>query len=184
MSHWTGRVVPAKRLCRLVRDSRTLTVVDGAQTFAQMPVSFRDLDCDFFVTSLHKRMGAAVGNGMLVVREGVIGRTWPLLAPFDPPPLRVDEFDHWYLGTYNSGPAGRHPAGGALPPGDRGPGRPRACTGADPVLGGARRRDPRLQAAHAAGHGDPGSGEPLLRRCLSTTSARASTKRSSSLSRM
>ncbi|MFD5160640.1 aminotransferase class V-fold PLP-dependent enzyme [Streptomyces hawaiiensis] len=102
MSHWTGRVVPAKRLCRLAKDNGTLTVVDGAQTFAQMPVSFRDLDCDFFVTSLHKWMGAPVGNGMLVVREGVIDRTWPLLAPFDPPPLRVDKFDHWNLGTYNS----------------------------------------------------------------------------------
>jgi selenocysteine lyase/cysteine desulfurase len=63
MSHWTGRVVPVKRLCRLARDSGTLTVVDGAQTFAQMPVSFRDLDCDFFVTSLHKWMGAPVGSG-------------------------------------------------------------------------------------------------------------------------
>jgi selenocysteine lyase/cysteine desulfurase len=28
-----------------------------------MPVSFRDLDCDFFVTSLHKWMGAPVGSG-------------------------------------------------------------------------------------------------------------------------
>lgn len=102
MSHWTGRVVPAERLCRLARDNGTLTVVDGAQTFAQMPVSFRALDCDFFVTNLHKWMGAPVGNGMLVVRENVIDRTWPLLAPFDPPPLRVDKFDHWNLGTYNS----------------------------------------------------------------------------------
>ncbi|MER5217732.1 aminotransferase class V-fold PLP-dependent enzyme [Streptomyces sp. NPDC002838] len=101
MSHWTGRVLPAERLCRLAKDNGTLTVLDGAQTFAQMPVSFRDLDCDFFVTSLHK-MGAPVGNGMLVVREAVIDRTWPLLAPFDPPPLRVDKFDHWNPGTYNS----------------------------------------------------------------------------------
>ncbi|MFD5837965.1 aminotransferase class V-fold PLP-dependent enzyme [Streptomyces collinus] len=102
MSHWTGRVVRARRLCRPARDNGTVTVVDGAQTFAQMPVSFRDLGCDFFVTSLHKWMGAPVGNGMLVVREGVIDRTWPLPAPFGPPPLRVDKFDHWNLGTYNS----------------------------------------------------------------------------------
>ncbi|TIL34225.1 hypothetical protein [Mesorhizobium sp.] len=39
---------------------------------------------------------------MLVVREGLIDDTWPLLAPFDPPPLRIDKFDHWSLGTYNS----------------------------------------------------------------------------------
>lgn len=51
---------------------------------------------------LHKWLGAPVGNGMLVVRNGQIDRTWPLLAPFDPRPLRIDKFDHWNLGTYNS----------------------------------------------------------------------------------
>ncbi|MGY2997093.1 hypothetical protein ACVWWD_005954 [Mesorhizobium sp. URHB0026] len=42
------------------------------------------------------------GNGMLIVNERQIDQTWPLLAPFDPPPLRIDKFDHWNLGTYNS----------------------------------------------------------------------------------
>jgi selenocysteine lyase/cysteine desulfurase len=56
-------------------------------------VSFRDLGCDYFVTSLHKGLGAPVGNGMLVMSEAVIDRTWPLLAPFGPPPLRIDKFD-------------------------------------------------------------------------------------------
>lgn len=102
MFHWTGRVVPAERLCRMAGESGARTVVDGAQIFAQMPVSFRELGCDYYITSLHKWMGAPVGNGMLVVRRDRIDDTWPLLAPFDPPPLRVDKFDHWNLGTYNS----------------------------------------------------------------------------------
>ncbi len=102
MSHWTGRVLPAKQLCELARAHDLTTIVDGAQVFGQMPVSFRDLGCDYFVTSLHKWLGAPVGNGMLVVKEELIERTWPLLAPFDPPPLRIDKFDHWSLGTYNS----------------------------------------------------------------------------------
>ncbi len=102
MFHWTGRVIPAKRLCQLARSRDIVTVVDGAQTFAQMPVSFRDLDCDFFITSLHKWLGAPVGNGMLIVKQSRIDSTWPLLAPFDPPPLGIDKFDHWNLGTYNS----------------------------------------------------------------------------------
>jgi selenocysteine lyase/cysteine desulfurase len=77
-------------------------VVDGAQTFAQMPLSFRELDCDYFITSLHKWLGAPVGNGMLIVRRDRIDSTWPLLGPFDLPPLQIDKFDHWNLGTYNS----------------------------------------------------------------------------------
>lgn len=102
MYHWNGRLLPVERLCALAREHGIVTVVDGAQTFAQMPVSFRKLGCDVFITSLHKWLGAPVGNGMLVVREGLIDDTWPLLAPFDPPPLRIDKFDHWNLGTYNS----------------------------------------------------------------------------------
>lgn len=111
MFHWNGRVIPVKRLCLLARAHDIATVVDGAQTFAQMPVSFRDLDCDFFITSLHKWLGAPVGNGMLIVKQSRIDSTWPLLAPFDPPPLRIDKFDHWNLGTYNSAvQAGIEPA--------------------------------------------------------------------------
>ena len=52
MLHWTARVLPAQRLCAVARE-RGVSLVDGAQTFAQMPVSFRPLACDFFVTSLH-----------------------------------------------------------------------------------------------------------------------------------
>ncbi|MEM5430387.1 aminotransferase class V-fold PLP-dependent enzyme [Cupriavidus oxalaticus] len=102
MFHWNGRVLPVKRICEVARAKGIITIVDGAQCFAQMPVSFRDLDCDYFVTSLHKWLGAPVGNGMLIVRASRIDSTWPLLAPFDPPPLRIDKFDHWNLGTYNS----------------------------------------------------------------------------------
>lgn len=102
MLHWTGRVLPAERLCELARERGVLSLVDGAQTFAQMPVSFRSLGCDFFVTSLHKWLGAPVGNGMLIARRDRIASTWPLMAPFEDVPDRIDKFDHWNLGTYNS----------------------------------------------------------------------------------
>jgi selenocysteine lyase/cysteine desulfurase len=39
---------------------------------------------------------------MLVIKRDRIDSTWPLLGLFDPPPLGVDKFDHWNLGTYNS----------------------------------------------------------------------------------
>jgi selenocysteine lyase/cysteine desulfurase len=102
MSHWTGRALPARRLCELARQRDVTTVVDGAPISARCRVSFRENDCDYLVTSLHRWLGAPVGNGMLVVKEELIDRRWPLLAPFDPPPLRVDKLDHWNLGTYNS----------------------------------------------------------------------------------
>nr|WP_245254450.1 aminotransferase class V-fold PLP-dependent enzyme [Paraburkholderia sp. LEh10] len=66
MIHWTGRVLPVARLIALARQHGIVTIVDAAQSFAQSPVSVRLLGCDFFVTSLHKWLGAPVGNGMLV----------------------------------------------------------------------------------------------------------------------
>jgi selenocysteine lyase/cysteine desulfurase len=111
MLHWTGRVLPVGRLCALARERGVITVVDAAQSFAQMPVSFRELGCDFFVTSLHKWLGAPVGNGMLIVNRQRIRETWSLLAPFDAAPDAIDKFDHWNLGTYNSAlQAGIEPA--------------------------------------------------------------------------
>jgi len=111
MLHWTGRVLPVARLCALARERGIITIVDAAQSFAQMPISFRELGCDFFVTSLHKWLGAPVGNGMLIINRQRIGETWPLLAPFDVTPDTGDKFDHWNLGTYNSAlQAGIEPA--------------------------------------------------------------------------
>lgn len=102
MIHWTGRVLPVERLCKIARERGIQTVVDAAQSFAHIPLSVRNIGCDFFVTSLHKWMCAPFGNGMLVVRSERIDPTWPLLAPFDPPPLKIEKFDHYNLGTYNS----------------------------------------------------------------------------------
>lgn len=102
MIHWTGRVLPVARICAIARARGIMTVVDGAQSFGHIPLSFRQLGCDYFVTSLHKWMCAPFGNGMLIMRSERIDGTWPLLAPFDPPPLRIDKFDHFNLGTYNS----------------------------------------------------------------------------------
>ncbi|MFM0617491.1 aminotransferase class V-fold PLP-dependent enzyme [Paraburkholderia nemoris] len=111
MLHWTGRVLPVGRLCALARERGIITIVDAAQSFAQIPISFRELGCDFFVTSLHKWLGAPVGNGMLIINRQRIRETWPLLAPFDAAPDTVDKFDHWNLGTYNSAlQAGIEPA--------------------------------------------------------------------------
>ena len=74
----------------------------GADLRANTRQFFRTLGCDFFVTSLHKGLGAPVGNGMLIARRDRIASTWPLMAPFEDVPHRIDKFDHWNLGTYNS----------------------------------------------------------------------------------
>jgi selenocysteine lyase/cysteine desulfurase len=102
MLHFTGRIMPVERLCALARQHDIQTVVDAAQSFAQVPFSFRELDCDFLAVSLHKWLCAPIGTGMLLVRASRIGTTWPLFGSFDEQPIGIAKFEHWNLGTYCS----------------------------------------------------------------------------------
>jgi selenocysteine lyase/cysteine desulfurase len=102
MLHTTGRVLPGKALCSLAREHELRTVVDAAQSFAQVPLSFRDMGCDYLAVSLHKWLCAPFGTGMLIVRKDRIDSLWPLLAPLSADAKGIDRIDGWNLGTYAS----------------------------------------------------------------------------------
>ena len=68
VSNTLGTVNPIKEMIRLAHQYGALTVVDGAQSMAHMPIDVQDLDCDFFVFSGHK-MYAPMGIG------GLYGKT-------------------------------------------------------------------------------------------------------------
>lgn len=102
--HYTGQIMPVKEVCALVKGKDIHTIVDAAQTFAHIPLSFRDLNCDYMAVSLHKWLCAPFGSGMLVVRKNRIPTLWPLLAPLDPTTQQnsIGKLDGWSLGTYSS----------------------------------------------------------------------------------
>ena len=68
VSNTLGTVNPVKEMIRLAHQYGALTVVDGAQSIAHLPINVQDLDCDFFVFSGHK-MYAPMGIG------GLYGKT-------------------------------------------------------------------------------------------------------------
>ena len=68
VSNTLGTVNPVKEMIRLAHQYGALTVVDGAQSMAHLPIDVQDLDCDFFVFSGHK-MYAPMGIG------GLYGKT-------------------------------------------------------------------------------------------------------------
>lgn len=76
----TGQLFPVQRICRLARERGITTIVDGAHAVAHFPYKLRDLDCDYYGTSLHKWLSAPIGNGFLYVRKEKIANTWPLQA--------------------------------------------------------------------------------------------------------
>lgn len=101
MLHYTGRVLPVQRLCAVARECGAQSVVDAAQSFAQVPLSFRAIGCDYLAVSLHKWLCAPFGTGMLIVKRDRIEPLWPLFAPYGKVE-GIDKLDGWSLGTYSS----------------------------------------------------------------------------------
>src|SRR5438445_4344454 len=80
ITNLTGQLFPVQRLCRFARQRGITSIVDGAHAVAHFPFSIRDLEADYYATSLHKWLCAPVGNGFLYVRKENVARTWPLHA--------------------------------------------------------------------------------------------------------
>ena len=79
----TGQLFPVQRLCRMARQRGIVTIVDGAHGIAHFPFKLRDLEADYYGTSLHKWLLAPTGTGLLYVRRDQIPKAWPLQAATD-----------------------------------------------------------------------------------------------------
>jgi isopenicillin-N epimerase len=73
-----GFVLPIARLAELARRAQVSLLCDGALSFGAVPVDLRALGCDYYVSSLHKWLGAPLGTGVLFVRRDLVATTWPL----------------------------------------------------------------------------------------------------------
>jgi isopenicillin-N epimerase len=73
-----GFVLPIARLAELARRAQVPLLCDGALSFGAVPVNVRTLGCDYYVSSLHKWLGAPLGTGVLVVDRTRLATTWPL----------------------------------------------------------------------------------------------------------
>ncbi|MFN2447658.1 MAG: aminotransferase class V-fold PLP-dependent enzyme [Vicinamibacterales bacterium] len=80
VTNLTGQLFPVQRLARMARQRGLLTIVDGAHAAAHFPYKLRELECDYYGTSLHKWLLAPHNTGFLFVRKENIERTWPLQA--------------------------------------------------------------------------------------------------------
>lgn len=93
--HFTGRVLPVKKLCALARERGVPVMVDAAHSFAQLEFSIRELGCDFLGASLHKWLGAPLGLGLLYVRKDRIAALRPLFADTVTPEDNIRKFERY-----------------------------------------------------------------------------------------
>ena len=76
----TGQILPVKEVAALGRAHGIPVIVDGAHALAHFPFSIRELQCDYYASSLHKWLCAPHGTGLLYVKRDKIGALWPLMA--------------------------------------------------------------------------------------------------------
>ena len=83
----TGQILPVKKVVQMARKKGIPVIVDGAHSFAHFDFTIKDLDCDYYATSLHKWLYAPHGTGLLYVRRDKIKDLWPMM----PSPETLDE---------------------------------------------------------------------------------------------
>jgi cysteine desulfurase/selenocysteine lyase len=78
-SNVLGTMLPVKTMVAMAHHKRIPVLIDGAQTAPHMPVSVKDLDCEFYVFSAHK-MGGPAGVGVLYGKTEWLDKLPPQLG--------------------------------------------------------------------------------------------------------
>ncbi|MFC2084293.1 aminotransferase class V-fold PLP-dependent enzyme [Bacteroidota bacterium] len=100
-----GQILPILEISRMAHENGLKVICDGAHSFCHFPFKHKDLECDYFGTSLHKWTFAPVGTGFLYVRKELIPKIWPLMAAPEEMDNNIRKFEE--IGTH---PAANHNA--------------------------------------------------------------------------
>ena len=98
MINITGQILPIRKIVDMAHARGVEVMVDGAHAFSHINFQMKDLDCDYYGTSLHKWLSAPLGSGMLYVKKEKIDNVWPLLAERDLEPNDMRRLNH--IGTH------------------------------------------------------------------------------------
>ena len=80
MINITGHILPIRKICDMAHSLGVEVMVDGAHAFGHIDFDMKELDCDYYGTSLHKWMSVPLGAGFLYVKKDKIDKIWPLMA--------------------------------------------------------------------------------------------------------
>lgn len=80
MINITGHILPVRKICDMAHSKGVEVMVDGAHAFGHIQFSMKELDCDYYGTSLHKWMSVPLGAGFLFVKKGKVKNVWETFA--------------------------------------------------------------------------------------------------------
>ncbi len=98
----TGQILPVKEICAMASAKGIEVIVDGAHSFAHFDFKQKDIQCDYFGTSLHKWLYAPKGTGLLYVKKEKIEKIWSLFASEKKQANDIRKFEE--IGTHSAAP--------------------------------------------------------------------------------
>jgi len=95
-----GRLLPIREITEIAHSKNAEVVLDAAQSFGHYPHNIKELNVDYYATSLHKWFNAPYGTGLLYIKKDKIAKIHPLYPYRDIKTNRIDKFQ--YIGTHAS----------------------------------------------------------------------------------
>lgn len=72
-----GKVLPAKEIAKLCKQSDCIAVIDGAQSAGVLPIDVNDIGADAYAITGHKWIGGPEGIGALHIRKEILDLIHP-----------------------------------------------------------------------------------------------------------
>ena len=94
MINITGHILPIRKICDMAHRHGVEVMVDGAHCVGHFDVNIKELDCDYYGSSLHKWLSTPLGAGLLFVKKDKISKIWPLLAEHDRESDDISRLNH------------------------------------------------------------------------------------------
>ena len=82
MINITGQILPVRKICDMAHEKGVDVMVDGAHAIAHIDFDIKDLDCDYYGSSLHKWLSVPLGAGLLYIKKQNVEKLWPLFGDF------------------------------------------------------------------------------------------------------
>lgn len=94
MINITGHILPIRKICDMAHARGIDVMVDGAHAVGHIRFDIKDLDCDYYGSSLHKWLSVPLGAGLLYVKKGKAENIWPLFAEWNKEDDDIKKLNH------------------------------------------------------------------------------------------
>lgn len=78
--HWTGQILPVKKICEMAHKKGVEVLVDSSHAFGQIELSMEEMGCDYWLSNLQKWFAAPLTVGLLAIKADKIHKVSPFLA--------------------------------------------------------------------------------------------------------